>query len=752
MSYQPLHQKYRPDTFATLVGQEAITTTLNNAILTGKIAAAYLFTGPRGTGKTSSARILAKSLNCLSFPKPTTTPCGTCVACREIARGISAGVVEIDAASSTGVDNIRDVIAAASVSTNLRYKVYVIDECHMLSVAAFNALLKTLEEPPKNVVFILATTDPQRVLPTIISRCQKFDYRRIPLQVMINHLKEISLKEKIQINDQALKVVAQMANGGLRDAQSLLDQLSLLSGEITPIQVWDLVGTVSEEQLLQLVKAISAGDSEEILQQSRAILNGGKEPLTLLQNLANFYVNLLVAKTSPTSVDLVQLMPETWLELSRIAQSWEISRIFQGQQHLKESEAQIKNTTQPRLWLEITLLGLLNWQQVSATSVVESKSLPASAPPKTVTSIPAATLTTEVAQVAKVPHTEPTTSLISRERLITSIYTDGACSGNPGPGGWAFVAYFDDGSKEEGGGGPVPNTTNNRMELEAAIGALKFFKNSGQKEPITLYTDSEYVKNGITQWLKNWKRNGWQNSKGDPVVNQDLWETLDQLNSPTVKWEHVRGHSGDEGNDLCDEIARRYAQGGDQNSIGGKKKPENLPESHSINTCASEEVWLEVINLVQPTSTQTLLRQHCSLLAFDGTYAVVALKSSPLLKIVSDRLGNLEKAFEVHCGRRITISLQVGHVTQKKNNVTPPVVPELPPVVEKQAIPPPPAKVKEEKVSTSAVVKIEPVSEAIKPAELGKKPVSCSESQLYKVAETWAKFFDGEIISSNHSP
>jgi len=747
MSYQPLHQKYRPDTFASLVGQEAITTTLNNAITTGKIATAYLFTGPRGTGKTSSARILAKCLNCLSFPKATTTPCGECVACKEIATGISNGVIEIDAASNTGVDNIRDVITAANVNTNLRYKVYVIDECHMLSVAAFNALLKTLEEPPKNVVFILATTDPQRVLPTIISRCQRFDYRRIPLDAMIKHLKAISLKEEININDQALKVVAQIANGGLRDAQSLLDQLSLLSGEITPIQVWDLVGTVSEGELLALVKAISAGDAEEILQKSRAILNGGKEPLTLLQNLANFYVNLLVAKTSPQSVELVQVTPETWAALTTIANSWEITRILQGQQHLKESEVQIKNTTQPRLWLEITLLGLLNSVYTKASPIVEIKSLPASTPANTINNVPVAKVATEVAQVTKVAAVEPPAALIPKERIITSIYTDGACSGNPGPGGWAFVAYFNDGSTEEDGGGPVPNTTNNRMELEAAIEALKFCKNSGQKEAITLYTDSEYVKKGATQWLKNWKRNSWQNSKGEPVVNQDLWEILDQLNSPQVTWEYVKGHSGDVGNDRCDEIARRYAQGGGQDSIGGKKKPENISASEQPNSFAGEEVWLRVIDLVQPTSTQTLLRQHCSLVAFDGNYGVVAVKSSPLLKIVSARLENLEKAFEQYSGHRINISLQVGPVGEKKNDVTPPVMAELPPVVEKEPIQPRPEKLKQENVVTHAAKKIESTSTAIKSKDKDKKPVNYSESELYKVAESWARFFDGEIIS-----
>ncbi|MDR9404242.1 MAG: DNA polymerase III subunit gamma/tau, partial [Halothece sp. Uz-M2-17] len=360
MSYEPLHQKYRPQTFADLVGQSAIAQTLSNAIERQRIAPAYLFSGPRGTGKTSSARILAKSLNCIQSKEPTAKPCGQCEVCRAISHSSALDIIEIDAASNTGVDNIRELIERSSFApVQCRYKLYIIDECltgdtliqtsqgemridnpnlkgktvlsynetlehweekkvvrwlqqgvketlqiktthsqlrctenhllrteqgwmkaqqlqvgmkllsphgietiqtiqsarkeavydlevednhnfvangllvhncHMLSTAAFNALLKTLEEPPPRVVFVLATTDPQRVLPTIISRCQRFDFQRIPLAAMIAHLSAIAQKEAIDITEEALAVIAQTAQGGLRDAQSLLDQLSLLSG------------------------------------------------------------------------------------------------------------------------------------------------------------------------------------------------------------------------------------------------------------------------------------------------------------------------------------------------------------------------------------------------------------------------------------------------------------------------------------------------------------------------------------------
>ena len=360
MTYEPLHHKYRPQTFAELVGQAAIATTLTNAIASRRIAPAYLLTGPRGTGKTSSARILAKSLNCLSQEKPTPTPCGQCEVCRAIARGSALDVIEIDAASNTGVDNIREIIERAQFApVQCRYKVYVIDECHMLSTAAFNALLKTLEEPPERVVFVLATTDPQRVLPTIISRCQRFDYRRIPLQEMVAHLTQIAERENINISEDAILLVAQIAKGGLRDAQSLLDQLSLLSGTITVQRVWDLVGAVPEQDLLALLEAIASGAPEAVLEQCRHLIDRGREPLVVLQNLANFYLNLLIAKTAPTRTDLVAVTEPTWKQLCTQAQRWELQTILHGQQRLKDSEAQLKSTTQPYLWLEITLLELL---------------------------------------------------------------------------------------------------------------------------------------------------------------------------------------------------------------------------------------------------------------------------------------------------------------------------------------------------------------------------------------------------------
>ena len=378
MTYEPLHHKYRPQTFAELVGQEAIAQTLTSAILQERIAPAYLFTGPRGTGKTSSARIFAKSLNCISTVAPTPTPCGKCNVCQEIARGSTLDVIEIDAASNTGVDNIRDLIERSQFSpVQCRYKVYVIDEVHMLSNQAFNALLKTLEEPPDRVVFVLATTDPQRVLPTIISRCQKFDFRRIPLESMIAHLHKIAKLENINIASDAVQMIAQLAQGGLRDAESLLDQLSLFSGQVTVEKVWDLVGAVPENDLMELLQAIKNDNPTALIDITRHLMDRGREPLIVLQSLASFYRDLLIAKAAPERSNLVALTDTTWGKLCNFALNWETELILAGQKHLQTHEVQIKNTTQPRLWLEVTLLGLL-------PSAIRTHQQPAAEPAKNI--------------------------------------------------------------------------------------------------------------------------------------------------------------------------------------------------------------------------------------------------------------------------------------------------------------------------------------------------------------------------------
>jgi DNA polymerase-3 subunit gamma/tau len=378
-AYLPLPQKYRPQRFDQLVGQEAVASTLISALRQNRIAPAYLFSGPRGTGKTSSARILARSLNCLSTEGPTPEPCGSCELCRSITAGNALDVIEIDAASNTGVDNIRELIERSRFApVQARWKVYVIDECHMLSTAAFNALLKTLEEPPPRVVFVLATTDPQRVLPTILSRCQRFDFRRIPLEALEGHLRFIAGEEEIGITPEALHVVALRAQGGLRDAESLLDQLSLLRAPIEAAAVWELLGAVPEQELLELVAALGEGDPLAILETCRRLLERGREPGAVLQGLASLLRDLVLAGVAPDRLELtsvsIQLQPLLPEQARRIGKA----RLLSWQAQLKGSEQQLRQSAQPRLWLEVLLLGLL--AEPTATAAVPAAAVAAARP------------------------------------------------------------------------------------------------------------------------------------------------------------------------------------------------------------------------------------------------------------------------------------------------------------------------------------------------------------------------------------
>ncbi|MDA9713995.1 DNA polymerase III subunit gamma/tau [Prochlorococcus sp. AH-736-N10] len=365
--HKPFHQKYRPNNLDELVGQKFISITLRQALLTKKIAPAYLFNGPRGTGKTSSARIFAKSLNCQAFDQPTITPCCNCDLCRQITDGSALDITEIDAASNTGVENIREIIERARFApTQARWKVYVIDECHMLSTAASNALLKTIEEPPSRVVFILATTNPERVLNTIKSRCQKFDFRRISPSDIFLHLSEIAEKESIKYDIQALKMIAKRSNGGMRDAQSLLEQLNLLPEGITINNIQNLLGEVSESKLTNLIKSLVENNPESLIDSCNKLYDAGNEPLQIIIGLLNITRDLLLHTTNNKYSDLYYTSDEFRDELDKISKKINKSTIINWHNNLRNIEYQIKSSDNPRLWFEIHLTGLLDSQEINS--------------------------------------------------------------------------------------------------------------------------------------------------------------------------------------------------------------------------------------------------------------------------------------------------------------------------------------------------------------------------------------------------
>ncbi|WP_111404109.1 DNA polymerase III subunit gamma/tau, partial [Meridianimarinicoccus zhengii] len=311
--YQVLARKYRPETFADLVGQEAMVRTLRNAFAADRIAQAFIMTGIRGTGKTTTARIIAKGMNCTGRDGPTTDPCGECPQCVRIAAGTHVDVIEMDAASNTGVDNIRQNVldSVTYAPSESRYKVYIIDEVHMLSTSAFNALLKTLEEPPRHVKFIFATTEIRKVPVTVLSRCQRFDLRRIEPEDMLALLRRIADAEGAQIEDAALSLIARAAEGSARDATSLLDQaISHGQGDTTVDQVRSMLGLADRGRVLDLFDMVMSGDAAGALNELSAHYADGADPMAVLRDLAEVAHWLSVSKVTPDAADDPTLPPD----------------------------------------------------------------------------------------------------------------------------------------------------------------------------------------------------------------------------------------------------------------------------------------------------------------------------------------------------------------------------------------------------------------------------------------------------------
>ena len=384
MSYTVLARRYRSGTFDEVVGQNHIAQTLKKAIASGRIAHAYLFCGTRGTGKTSTARILAKALNCETGKTgPVTEPCGKCESCLGIARGDDIDVIEIDAASNTGVDNIRELIENSQYRpARSRFKVYIVDEVHMLSKSAFNALLKTLEEPPSHVKFILATTEPEKVLPTILSRCQRYDFRNIPTREIAAHLASICKQEKIQADEEALFLVAKAGAGSMRDSLSLLDRLlSLGEKHLSADMIEGLLGLPKSQLLFELADAIGRSDVKAALAQTDAMIQSGLSVDAFLASLIDHLRNLLILRACGSDSNLIEVPGLSLAELNKQAQRFETVTLAQDIAILEELRRQARQSNAGRALLDATLVRLALSEQFSSVADLMARVGGASAVP-----------------------------------------------------------------------------------------------------------------------------------------------------------------------------------------------------------------------------------------------------------------------------------------------------------------------------------------------------------------------------------
>ena len=355
LAYVALYRQWRPQNFDALVGQKAVKTTLKNALASGKIAHAYLFSGPRGTGKTSMARILAKALNCEQGP--TAEPCGQCSNCQRIVQGTSLDVIEIDAASNTSVDNIRDLREqVAFTPAESRYKVYIIDEVHMLSTGAFNALLKTLEEPPAHAVFILATTDPQKVPATIQSRCQRFEFRRVTVDEIAEHLAMVAAGSGIEADADALRLIAIQAEGGMRDALSLLDQCGVMAKRVTVATVREVLGIVGREALHELTGAIGRRQLPQALATLNLLLEQGKDVKQVLTELIEYLRALVLYLAVPDYEEIY--LTDTKEALAELAPLFGRDRLLAAEERLHSAIQELRGSMRPRITAELCLLDL----------------------------------------------------------------------------------------------------------------------------------------------------------------------------------------------------------------------------------------------------------------------------------------------------------------------------------------------------------------------------------------------------------
>ena len=383
MSYQVLARKYRPQQFSEVIGQEHVTRTLRNAIEQQRIAHGYIFSGHRGIGKTTIARILAMALNCRKAERPTADPCGVCDSCNEIRAGSSVDVMEIDAATNRGIDEIRELRDAVRYRpARDRYKVYILDEAHQITEAAFNALLKTLEEPPEHVIFMLATTQPEDIPQTIRSRCQHFSFHAVRFADIVAQLAGLVKKEKLQADDEALALLAEAGDGSMRDALSLLDQaIASAGGRLTAEMVRGLVGSVPSETLESLLEAVARNSSEETLRLLDRILSEGHSPAHLAKQMVRFLRNAVVAKVAGEETPLLQISADERARARRVAARFSEEDLARFLQIMLRTHGELGYRQEQRFHLELGLLKLVHAQRLLPLEELLSGARPESGAP-----------------------------------------------------------------------------------------------------------------------------------------------------------------------------------------------------------------------------------------------------------------------------------------------------------------------------------------------------------------------------------
>lgn len=384
MNYTVLARKYRSQTFQDLVGQDVLVKTLTAAINTNRIAHAYMLTGIRGTGKTSTARILAKALNCTSSDKPTATPCGVCDNCRAIANGQFIDVVEIDAASHTGVDDVRDNIldAVQYRPTNGRYKIYIIDEVHMLSNSAFNALLKTLEEPPEYVVFILATTEIHKVPITILSRCQRFDLARVSVEALKKHFLNVAAAEKVELSDVAADLIARASDGSVRDGLSILDQaIAQTGGKVTDDAVMNMLRRADRTMITDLMRIILSGDTNAALKKTDDVYNAGSDMSLVLNDMMEWTHWATRGKIAPASMENAPYTPDQKEQMAAIAENATLNTLSRIWQVMIAAVWELKSAPNPKQNFDMLVIRMINISDLPPVSAIleNRESAPASA-------------------------------------------------------------------------------------------------------------------------------------------------------------------------------------------------------------------------------------------------------------------------------------------------------------------------------------------------------------------------------------